>query len=630
MQKDQYIVLVIDDDRAIVKLLSEFVSHKGYQVDTAMDGKEAIEKLSSHLYDLVIIDLNLPDLNGIEIVKWINQNSPETISIILSGHATIESTIEAISLGAFDYLVKPVQLAKLNIVLSNGLERRRMIRQNKKLISDLQIAKKNLEARVRQRTKELRKSQQRFRSLYDNAPDVYYTVNTGGMIIDCNKMACEFFGYPKSKFIGKHLLDLYTSDNFELIASMVPSVDGKGGVVRHQEVQVKRADGSVAYVEINTNLLFDEDGQVLGALTLQRNITARKRAEDALRESEERYRTIFRNAEVALWELDYRNLQQKIFELRESGVGNFKIYLKKHQDLVYELAGLVKIVDVNDAAVKMMAAGSKEELLGTAGTTLVPEVVPFLREYLVSLAEGEKVYESEAVLQTLKGDNIYGLVRFAVPSEGARFQNLLLSIVDITTRKEAEEEKDRLLEKLHELNKQLECLAITDGLTQLYNHRFFMESLNREFSRARRSSGTLACLMADIDNFKQFNDTYGHQKGDEILRKVASVLRKSRRGSDVVARYGGEEFMLLLPDTDLKQAVKLGDKLRKKVERTSIKSDKGKDLKVTVSLGAFAFENDNIKDHRELLRKVDQALYLAKGSGKNRLCTLGNKMSATA
>ena len=631
MPKDssQYIILLIDDDQSILKLLSDFISDKGYRVDTARHGGEALEKLSSHIYDLVIIDLNLPDMGGIDIVKWINQHSPETISIILSGYATIESTLEAISLGAFDYLIKPVQLAKLNIVLTNGLEQRKMIRQNKKLISDLQIAKKNLEARVRQRTKELRKSHERFRSLYDNAPDVYYTVDTGGMIIDCNKMASEFFGYSKHKLIGKHLLDLYTSENFELISSLVPTVDGQGGKIRHQEVQVKRADGRVADVELNTNLLRDESGKVIGALTLQRDITARKRADEALRESEERYRTIFQSAEVSLWEIDYTALKSAIAELKESGIEDLRAYLEKKPDIAHKMADMIKIVDVNDATVKMFDAQTKEELLGSFTEILVPETMPVFCEYLMALAEGANVFESEAILRTLKGDVIYGLLYVAIPPGEAKFQNLLLSMVNITTRKEAEEEKDSLFNKLHELNKKLESLAITDGLTQLYNHRFFMESLSREFGRARRGSGALACLMADIDDFKKFNDNYGHQKGDEILFRVASILQGSRRGSDVVARYGGEEFVLLLPDTGLDQAVKLAKKLRKKVEQTSIKSEKNEKLNVTISIGAFAYTDNNIKDYRELLNKVDQALYLAKEKGKNRVCTLEDKGTAS-
>ena len=176
-----------------------------------------------------------------------------------------------------------------------------------------------------------------------------------------------------------------------------------------------------------------------------------------------------------------------------------------------------------------------------------------------------------------------------------------------------------LLEKLHHLNKQLETLAVTDGLTMLYNHRFFMETLNREFSRSRRMSMPLALLMADIDNFKNFNDTYGHQLGDEILINVAEVLKNSRRGSDIVARYGGEEFVLLLPDTGLEQAAIVAEKLRKRMEESSIESNHGK-LNITISLGAAAMEKNSLRNPKDLLILADKALYQAKREGKNKVC----------
>ena len=125
MGRDQYVILVVDDDESIVKLLSEFISEQGYRVDTALCGNKALDKLSSHIYDLVIIDLNLPDISGIEIIKWINRQAPETISLILSGYATIESTLEAISLGAFDYLVKPCDMDELLAKGNNAVSRKR-------------------------------------------------------------------------------------------------------------------------------------------------------------------------------------------------------------------------------------------------------------------------------------------------------------------------------------------------------------------------------------------------------------------------------------------------------------------------------------------------------------------------
>ena len=618
---DKYIILVVDDDLALRKLYAEYLSTTGLHVDTAATGAEAAEQLQGHVYDLVLIDLKLPDMNGIELLKLTRKISPDTIPVILSGHATIELTIEAITLGAFDFLLKPVQLPKLSIVIQNGLERRRILLQNKKLISELQIAKQNLEAGIRQRTEQLKKSEQKFRTLYDSAPDVYYTVDTRGRIIDCNKMATEFFGCTRRELKAKHLLDLYTSDNFELVTSMVPTPDGKGGKVRHQEVAVKRSDGSVACVEINSNLLYDSDGKVIGALTIQRDVTARKNAEVALRESEERYRTIFQTAEVALLEVEYDQLKAALDKLREQGKRDWNKYLSSNPDFLTFAGSMLRVVDANRAAIKLFKAESKNSLLGELSKLFNRPDSVFQKDFIKAIAEEHGTFQAESAFSTLEAEKIHTLISLAIPRNEATFRNLLVSLVDITERRKTEEEKDQLLEKLHQLNRQLETLAGTDGMTKLYNHRFFMETINREFSRSHRMGLSLALLIADIDDFKNFNDTYGHQFGDEILVKISEILRTARRGSDIVARYGGEEFVLLLPDTGLEQAVIVAEKLRKKVENSVIDSKPDK-LKVTISVGAYAMERSSLHNPKDLLMLADKALYRAKRAGKNRVCTV--------
>ncbi|MFH1069267.1 MAG: diguanylate cyclase [Candidatus Glassbacteria bacterium] len=618
---DNYLILAVEDDKALRSLYVEYLQNKGYRVDSAANGVEALERLTSHAYDLVLIDLKLPDMNGIDILKQIKDRSPDTVPIILSGHATLELTIEAISLGAFDFLIKPVQLAKLLLTVENGLEKRKISLHNQKLISELKISKKNLEATIRERTDQMKKSERKFRHLYDNAPDVYYTVDTRGRIIDCNKMASEFFGASKKELKAKHLLDLYTSDNFEKVASMVPTPDGKGGRIRHKEVKVKKADGTIAWVEINSNLLYDSDGKVAGALTIQRDITGRKNAEDQLRESEERYRTIFQTAEVALLELDFHDLTAVFEKLKKEGVKNWEKYLEKNPDFIQVTSKMVRVVDVNQAAIKIFEAGEKQELRRPALDFYPESEVKNYLKFITALAVGESNFQAETTLTTLKGNQIHALLNLTVPPREAKFKNLLVGIVDITYRIRLDEEKDQLLSKLHQLNKQLETLAVTDGLTKLYNHRFFMETLNREFARARRMEIPLALMIADIDDFKNFNDNYGHQLGDEVLVRVSDVLRSSRRGSDIVARYGGEEFVLLLPDTSLDQAMNVAERTRKGVEKIEIKS-RNKTLKVTISLGVYTLTKDNVLKPKELLIRADKALYLAKRGGKNTVCTI--------
>lgn len=163
---------------------------------------------------------------------------------------------------------------------------------------------------------------------------------------------------------------------------------------------------------------------------------------------------------------------------------------------------------------------------------------------------------------------------------------------------------------------EIERMAITDGLTGLFNHRNFQERLAAEFKRLRRFPEPLSLLLIDIDFFKKINDHYGHPAGDEVLRGVASVIKETARNLDVPARYGGEEFSAILPGTNHEGALKMAERLRKSVEDKRFDLD-GKVLGVSVSIGAATAPYD-AESKEELIEKADQALYHAKGNGRNR------------
>lgn len=169
--------------------------------------------------------------------------------------------------------------------------------------------------------------------------------------------------------------------------------------------------------------------------------------------------------------------------------------------------------------------------------------------------------------------------------------------------------------RLHERTKRM---AVTDGLTRLYNHRHFYELLEQEFHRTRRYQASVALIMIDIDFFKQINDTYGHQVGDDILKELASVIRAQVREVDILARYGGEEFAALLPQTSLEQARVVAERIREAVEKNEFSTSKGV-IKITVSLGLAGYPEMDINSQVELVQQADAALYRAKEAGKNRV-----------
>ncbi|NRR31090.1 GGDEF domain-containing protein [Oxalobacteraceae bacterium] len=174
-------------------------------------------------------------------------------------------------------------------------------------------------------------------------------------------------------------------------------------------------------------------------------------------------------------------------------------------------------------------------------------------------------------------------------------------------------------DELESLNRKLETLSTTDGLTGIGNRRHFDEVLASEWSRAARLKQPLALAMLDVDWFKKFNDHYGHQQGDECLRRVALVLAASMcRAGDVVARYGGEEFVFIAPNCDAAQARSLGDKLHKAFATLALPHQASDFGRVTVSIGVASIVPQPGAMPDSLVRAADQALYQAKEQGRNR------------
>lgn len=170
--------------------------------------------------------------------------------------------------------------------------------------------------------------------------------------------------------------------------------------------------------------------------------------------------------------------------------------------------------------------------------------------------------------------------------------------------------------RLGEELQSLQLLSVTDGLTQLFNHRFFQERLREEFRRAQRYDDLLALVLLDVDHFKKVNDSWGHPAGDQVLKDVAAALRRSVRETDLVCRYGGEEFAAILPKTPVTGALTVAERIWRDLGNTRV----GPGLRITGSLGVAGYPGREISSAESLLHAADQALYRAKSEGRNRVC----------
>ena len=201
------------------------------------------------------------------------------------------------------------------------------------------------------------------------------------------------------------------------------------------------------------------------------------------------------------------------------------------------------------------------------------------------------------------------------PIEFPELKARLKSMLRIKRLQEELEERER---QLLEANERLRYMSQTDGLTGLDNRRHLEQQLDTMFAHAKRLNEPLSCVMCDLDRFKTVNDTYGHQAGDAVLKQFARILKnEAREKVDKVGRYGGEEFMLLLPGTVLDAAVTFAERVRKEVESRTFTFDGGT-IKRTASFGVAGWPHPRIASCDELVRAADDALYVAKETGRNR------------
>jgi diguanylate cyclase (GGDEF)-like protein len=179
---------------------------------------------------------------------------------------------------------------------------------------------------------------------------------------------------------------------------------------------------------------------------------------------------------------------------------------------------------------------------------------------------------------------------------------------------------EKLTTELEQKNAYLESIANLDGLTEIYNHRFFQEFLDKEISRSIRRESELSLVLADIDNFKKFNDFHGHQAGDYVLREFAAVCDGMIREYDLLARYGGEEFVFVLPETTTEEACIVAEKIREAIADHKFAFDDD-EYYVTCSFGVASFELEGkpVMKKSELIERADKALYTAKKKGRNRV-----------
>jgi diguanylate cyclase (GGDEF)-like protein/PAS domain S-box-containing protein len=524
-------VLLVDDDDTFLLILKELLPRARYDLDRVATYNGGLEAMAACSHDVYLVDYRLPGRSGLDLVREAAARGCAAPMLVLTGVGDREVDLLAMEAGAADYLDKGrIDEVTLERAIRHAIERRRAadsLRQLKKAVDTLQIG--------------------------------LTITDVMGRIVYANSAEAVMHGFTVEELLRSEGRALSPREDWQ-----PPSVEQLREFRRWKRERTRqRKDGTVFPVQLLSDVVMDESGRPMGIVTLCEDISERKQAEEALRESEERYALAVRGTNDGIWDWDLT------------------------ADRVYYSPRWKAILGFDESEV----GDSPDEWLGRVH----PEDLARVRAKLVDHREGKvPLFEDEHRMRHRDGVYRWVLSRgFAVRDAAGLPHRMAGAQTDVTDRR------------------------AYDSLTGLPNRALFVERVGYAASRARRrSEHRFALLFIDLDGFKEVNDSLGHPAGDQVLAAVARRLEACLRPGDLVARLGGDEYAVLLERIDqaagaTEVAARILEELRPAF------SVSGRDVSVSASIG-IAVSLTGREPVADLLRDADAAMYRAKAAGKGR------------
>ena len=491
----------------------------------------------------------------------------------------------------------------------------------------------------RQAEKSQRESEEKYKTLIENINIGVYR-NTGdakGRFLQANPAIARMFGYDSAdEFMKVNVSDLYERpEDRQLFVKEVM----KNGFIKGKELRLKKKDGRPIWGSVTAKIAYDENGGIKWLDGAIEDISERKQIEEELGRYREHLEESVKERTNELNSINERLLRE-VAQRKQTEDILFHTN-QTLQDIINFLPDATFVIDKDrkviawNRAIEAMTGVKQIDMLGKGDYAYAVPFYGKTRPILIDIVQKpDKRIEEKYDFITRKENILYAGVFIPAMNQGkgvyvwciasplfdikGNIIGAVESLRDITDSKRAEEQLKALNREITRTNKKLKQLSLRDSHTGLYNHRYFMEAIEIEFERARRSGQPLSTMMLDLDYFKSINDVYGHQFGDLILKQFATQLKRLVRRYDVVIRYGGEEFIIISSGTRRADALNLARRILDALNLYNF-GDKKHIVKLKLSIAIASYPDDNVINGMDLMGLTDQILNRVKEAGGNRV-----------
>ena len=624
-------ILLIEDnltDAILLKRVFARMVNVNFNLKRVEFLKEGLNYLERSNFDVILLDLSLPDSFGIESLKKLQSITKKVPIIVLTGTDNDETAIAAIREGAQDYLVK-----------DNNINSEMFTRLLKRAI-DRAIERKYAEMEKARLIASLHESREKVRIIANSAPVLIWMTDNQGKPTFMNQFCLDFTGKSlEQALIEDWTLDIHVDNQQNYQRIYQNALIAK--TYFETEYRLLNNEGEYRWIFQTGVPRFDHKGQFTGFVCSGIDISQRKQAEDSLAQQAERnyiLAEITKHIHKSLkLETILHNTTNKInsllkaetvFVSRIEASGDSKILSKSIANSIGDSCDVSPVFNAKfyqlEQNLSCLEAG-ETVVLENLEDDVASEATRITRSEIQNsfILEKNPVFNCSAILVPIMvQEKLWGILGVRQCSQPRIWLRDEIELLEQITRQLAIAiNQAELYQTIAENNQKLQELTLIDGLTGIANRRKFDRYLESEWKRLARERAPLSLILCDIDHFKLYNDTYGHQAGDVCLQKVALAVQKTvKRPADLTARYGGEELAVILPNTTVDGAEKVAKDICRQIQALQIPHiNSATDLYVTLSLGVAGCIPRHDSSAGELLETADNNLYRAKKMGRNRV-----------